>query len=72
MVEKEISQLKMAKICLITNYIDIFVLQKFIPVKPEAFAAGTFFKNFHCLNCILSFVYADKLATLIWRFFELV
>jgi hypothetical protein len=47
MVEKKISKLKVAEICLIPYQIDIAVPQKFIPVKPGNFAAAAFFKGLH-------------------------
>jgi hypothetical protein len=46
MVEQEISKLQLTKICLITNQLGVFVLQKFSPADPGEIATSTFFKSF--------------------------
>jgi len=47
MVEEEEPQDTVTEINLITDKIDVAVIQKFIPGKPGCLAAGTRFKYFH-------------------------
>ncbi len=53
MVEQEISKLQLTKICLITNQLGVFVLQKFSPAEPGEITTSTFFKNFDICSELL-------------------